>query len=266
MKNTKSKDSALPTYLLMGGVLTLGIGAAFMVLSKGDTKPTRTPAPAVSAVAPVAARPAVVVVPKAAVTPAPAPAVASAPDPAPVAPVAAATPAVPAVVGKVDKAGPPPAPVVAKAAEPIVVPVKVEQPAPAPVVPKIKTAPKPKEREAKRVVVRPVRAAPPAPVKTADLPRMALPEMPVTPQITREAPTQRIESPEPVKPVYAAPLTATMVKPVVVLATQDRAWVRLTDQKTVIVNKGQALPELGVYRGTDGKAAKFDSGAMPINP
>lgn len=69
-----------------------------------------------------------------------------------------------------------------------------------------------------------------------------------------------------VKKLRAPPLVPAASKPVVVLTSGDKAWVRVDEQKTVVVSKGQELPGLGTYRGTDGKSAKFDSGVLPVTP
>lgn len=69
--------------------------------------------------------------------------------------------------------------------------------------------------------------------------------------------------------VKASPVvTASSVNHSQVVAsspTGDRVWVRIDDKRTVIVNKGQAAPGLGVFHGADGNKAQFDSGFLPIN-
>ena len=44
----------------------------------------------------------------------------------------------------------------------------------------------------------------------------------------------------------------------------SKAWLRVGDQRTVIVSKGQAVPGLGTFRGVEGKCAQFESGCLPV--
>lgn len=62
-------------------------------------------------------------------------------------------------------------------------------------------------------------------------------------------------------PVPAAPAAVRVPKgasPVVVAAQGDKAWVRISDTKTIIVNKGQNVPGLGTFRGTNNGNVQFD--------
>lgn len=64
------------------------------------------------------------------------------------------------------------------------------------------------------------------------------------------------------RPIIASPLIP--VAPVVVLATKEKAWVRLDDRRTVIVNKGDEVPGFGRMLESDGKSVKFEKGSMPV--
>lgn len=80
------------------------------------------------------------------------------------------------------------------------------------------------------------------------------------------ADTTALDTPRPVvKSARAAPLVPSPSKPTVVMANGDKAWVKLDDQRTVIVTKGQDVPGLGTFHGADKGAAKFDSGNVPLN-
>ena len=68
-----------------------------------------------------------------------------------------------------------------------------------------------------------------------------------------------------VKAVTAEPLVRERTRPVVVMATAQKAWVKVDDKQTVIVKKGEAVPGLGLFQGADSKSAQFDSGSYPIN-
>jgi hypothetical protein len=75
-----------------------------------------------------------------------------------------------------------------------------------------------------------------------------------------------VEAPRPVvKPARATPLVPSSSKPTVVMANGDKAWVKLDDQRTVIITKGQEVPGLGTFHGADKGAAKFDTGSVPLN-
>ena len=68
-----------------------------------------------------------------------------------------------------------------------------------------------------------------------------------------------------VKAITAEPLVRERTRPVVVMATAQKAWVKVDDKQTVIVKKGEAVPGLGLFQGADSKSAQFDSGSYPIN-
>lgn len=68
-----------------------------------------------------------------------------------------------------------------------------------------------------------------------------------------------------VKAITAEPLVHERTRPVVVMATAQKAWVKVDDKQTVIVKKGEAVPGLGLFQGADSKSAQFDSGSYPIN-
>lgn len=82
----------------------------------------------------------------------------------------------------------------------------------------------------------------------------------------KPAPPSPAETKPVVKSLIAPPLVPSSVTPSVVAVAGERAWVRLDDQKTVIVTKGQTVPGLGVFQGHDAKGAKFDSGTVPVAP
>lgn len=69
-----------------------------------------------------------------------------------------------------------------------------------------------------------------------------------------------------VKAVQALPLVAETFSPVVMLATEDRAWVKVEKSRTVIVRKGESVPGLGVFMGQTANGAKFDEKVVPIKP
>lgn len=65
--------------------------------------------------------------------------------------------------------------------------------------------------------------------------------------------------------VIAEPLVREKEKPTVVMATAQKAWVRIDDKLTIIIHKGEQVQGLGTFQGFDGKAAKFDSGTFPVS-
>lgn len=92
------------------------------------------------------------------------------------------------------------------------------------------------------------------------------PEISVKPLPVERVPEKKVEAPrEVVKP---AEVSAKSTNAVVVAKSPagDKAWVRIGDQRTVIVSKGQSVPGLGAFQGVDGKGAHFDSGVVPVNP
>lgn len=101
-------------------------------------------------------------------------------------------------------------------------------------------------------------------------PSVPLPPMPGTaaapavveakPIVSPAPPRKSVSPTEPtqtVRAVTAPPLVKVEVKPQVLAATAERAWVKLNDQRTVILNKGEALPGLGTYMGAPDGVAKF---------
>lgn len=198
--------------------------------------------------------------------------------------------AAPKVVPKAVEAEPKPIPKVAEAA-PKAAPVK-------------KTAPVVRVAKQERVPVSPRQAVPTPKIPALAVPRADIavpsslpPEMLVKgipkmennaedqgPIIAEAAPTRaapskvepRVSAPtsdatalEPprsvVKSARASPLVPSSTKPTVVMANGDKAWVKLDDQRTVIISKGQDVPGLGTFHGADKGAAKFDSGNVPLN-
>ncbi len=65
--------------------------------------------------------------------------------------------------------------------------------------------------------------------------------------------------------VIAEPLVREKEKPTVVMATAQKAWIRIDDKLTIIIHKGEQVQGLGTFQGFDGKAAKFDSGSYPVS-
>lgn len=61
------------------------------------------------------------------------------------------------------------------------------------------------------------------------------------------------------------PLNFSLDPPSVVLAAEDKAWIRIDSKNTQIFKKGQAVPGLGTYLGPDKKGAKFDTGVVPVS-
>lgn len=81
----------------------------------------------------------------------------------------------------------------------------------------------------------------------------------VLPSVTQA----ELESAMPVvRAVTALPLVP--VKPLIVMATKEKAWVRLDDRKTVIVTKGDEVPGLGKLLELDAKSVKFEKGTLPV--
>lgn len=158
---------------------------------------------------------------------------------------------------------PVPAPAVPAAAVARPVPAAKVSPPQAPTHPAPKLAPEPvaaaPKLEPRAPTLAPLTAQPPKPE-----PRTPNPA-PVT-----TAPTQ----PTPVKPapVVSAPPLKESAKapsgppdtPSVVAANGGQAWVRLSDHRTVIVKKGQTVPGLGTFMGTEGGSPKFDDKVIPL--
>ncbi|PNG49979.1 MULTISPECIES: hypothetical protein [unclassified Variovorax] len=107
-------------------------------------------------------------------------------------------------------------------------------------------------------------AASPAPAAPAPAEQIAGPAERQAVQAERPAAKEPVRIQKPVladAQVRGNPATVVAASP-----TGDKAWVRIGDQRTVIVSKGQSVPGLGVFHGAEGKGAKFDSGYLPINP
>lgn len=83
---------------------------------------------------------------------------------------------------------------------------------------------------------------------------------------TPKAASLPVETKPSLKQITAEPLVKTPFKPVIVMATETKVWVRVTDQQTLIFEKGQNVPSFGVFKESDGKSAKFDTGTFPVNP
>lgn len=277
--------SAWVPYLLMSGILAFGIGAATLVLLSDD--PSSEPSPVAIArgeqrdapespdeAAPVPASPASAPAPVAAPVPSTTVVGKTATTKPSAAPTAASAVTQPATARAPATPAPRPAPVAAAVAArpaatseaaPKPIPVKrrpAAEPAPEPEVAFTKTPPK---VEGKVVLKSEDPAPTPAPAARS--------APAATPAETKSAgiDTKPAGEVEPVKPtgksVHATPLVAPPpAKPTVVMATGEKAWVKLDDQRTVIVPKGQEVPGLGVFHGTEGRGAKFDSGVQPVTP
>lgn len=116
------------------------------------------------------------------------------------------------------------------------------------------------------------KTAVPAATATPEMPRVEpqpslgvpVPPPPSTVELKKEEPkpiTAVAPEREPrreVKAVSAAPLVKPQVKPQVIAANADRAWVKLNDQQTIIVPKGETVPGLGTFNGTVGGVAQFN--------
>lgn len=76
---------------------------------------------------------------------------------------------------------------------------------------------------------------------------------------------EKTATPTP-KHITAEPLVKTPFKPLVVMATDAKVWVRVNEHQTQIFEKGQSVPNFGVFKESDGKSAKFESGTYPVNP
>ncbi len=255
-----SSNSVAPAYLLMAGILAFGLGSAFMVL-RSDAPEATEPARVSQAPAPVASAPSLpaeaVAAPASAVAPSPvqAPAPAPAPEPEP-----------PARKDAVD--------------------AKPSKPAPKQSAPARKVSPAPAKDDTETAVIeRPRVSRPKAPAgdnqslgAERDIPKAEAPKA-EAPSTERPAKADKAEGaskaegatrapeaePRPViKPLTAPALVPIPAEPKVVAATEDRAYVRLDDKRTVIVKKGEPVQGLGAYLGLDGVKAKFESGTLPI--
>lgn len=52
--------------------------------------------------------------------------------------------------------------------------------------------------------------------------------------------------------------------PKLLMATENRVWVQVDEQKTLIFDKGETVPHFGVFQENAGKSVKFSSGSVPI--
>ncbi len=257
-----SSNSVAPAYLLMAGILAFGLGSAYMVLrpdSAGSPEPVRAVQQTVAAAAPSQVA-------------------------EPGAASAASAPVAEALPGAASAAAPNSgsAPVEPRAAEPAAKPVKPAPRASAPARKAVTPPPaeaepvaaertkvtRPKAPAGDNVPLASERDIPKAEAPSAERPdkaekadKLAKPEAdkPARPVKPDEA-----ESRGAVKPLTAPALVPIPAEPKVVAATDERAYVRLDEKRTVIVKKGDTVQGLGVYLGLDGAKAKFESGTLPI--
>lgn len=108
----------------------------------------------------------------------------------------------------------------------------------------------------------PAAPAPIAPSASAKKSPSLETKAPVAPNIAEQPTVQQGPTEPALKPVTARPLVAP--KPRVLMATKEKAWVRIDDLRTVIVKKGDSLPELGRVLELDDKAVKFEKGTFPV--
>lgn len=162
-------------------------------------------------------------------------------------------------------------PVLAESVPPFVAPsAPLPFPAPAPESTVVKNA-EPTGKPLKLVPltkqVAPTKS-PITPVKAVDSKITNPPSPPATTTASKTAATVQVREKEPetssgaIKPVTALPLVP--LKPSVVMATKEKAWVRLDDRRTVIVTKGDELPGLGKLLELDAKFVKFEKGTLPV--
>jgi hypothetical protein len=165
-----------------------------------------------------------------------------------------------------------PAPAAAAKPAPVVAskPVPVSKPAPAAVAkpaPVVASKPVPVSKPAPAAVAKaaPVKAGPNAGGKESlQVPSVAVTQPPESQSSAPSGP-QKVytsQTPTPVKAVTAAPLVPPKV--VVLLATKDKAWVKIDDHRTVIVQKGEELPGFGKLLETGARSVKFEKGSVPV--
>jgi hypothetical protein len=289
MYKPSQRPRALPA-LLMSTVLVFGIGSAWVVLQAGDAPAQATaevtpsldtvPSPdrlAEAVLKPEVARVGALAASENRLTPsriearvAPS-SLPSAAAPAKVAPPAVVAAKLPPVQGPsappkaptaTARSSPPSAAAPAKVASPAVVAAK-PPPARAPAAsPRAAAAPPPLARKA---------PIPPAAPPSAEPRSRSLPGLPSiargipVPNFVPPADPPPIISPAPpltpraaVQAVTAPPLVRVEIRPQVLAATPERAWVKLSDQQTVIFQRGQAVPGLGTYNGVIGTVPQFD--------
>lgn len=233
-KSASPKTGSAP--LLMAGILCFGGGSAYFALQQ-NRSPEQVPA-----------------------------AVAVAAEPARVVPVVVAAESAPPALAHTEPTEP--------VLEPTVEPPPVPKPAP-------KSAPKPAPKPASKPAPKPA-SKPAEPVKAshAPAPSAVLPppvarpapgpasSVPPKPPVAVASPPPTPHPPAPSVGMAGVRATTAMAlvppKPVVVLATVDKAWVRLDERRTVIVSKGEALPGLGKLLETSGTTVKFENATLPI--
>lgn len=277
-KPSQSSASSLPGYLLMAGILAFGAVSATLTLRQEPAQ-----APATVPVQAPAASTATVAAPSSASTQAvltasqPTGVSAGASGPAAVqAPVASAplSPAVPPISSVVA-----PASAVSQAPAAAVEPKPAAVPAREPVKKaQNKPAAKPSKKDKDAGDSLPVLSDKPvAPSKASEAdsgapvaakPATVSSSVPEPAAKSVEKPVTKPSEADPSKPVVKAitapALVPTPPAPVVVMATEEKAWVKLDDRRTVIVPKGSPVQGLGVYHGVDGRNAKFDAGSQPV--
>jgi hypothetical protein len=187
---------------------------------------------------------------------------------------------VPKAVPKVVEAAPKQAPVSAKKATAIVAvkqertPAAPRQAVPAPKLPvlaaqksdMVAPPPLPPEMLTKGIPKMETSAAEQGPIIAEATPTRASASKAEPRASSQASEATALDAPRPVvKSVRAAPLVPSSSKPTVVMANGDKAWVKLDDQRTVIITKGQEVPGLGTFHGADKGAAKFDTGNVPLN-
>lgn len=71
-------------------------------------------------------------------------------------------------------------------------------------------------------------------------------------------------SPDAPKPVIAEPLVKTPFKPSLVTANSTKVWVKVDERKTLVFERGEAVPGFGIFKEFDGKNVKFDTGSYSL--
>lgn len=269
---------------LMLAIAVFGVGSSVFVLrSNPDSAPAAKPAPTTEIIteasadkepspAPVALPPAPVHVERApapSAKPSSRPASAPAPTPAPVASPAAVKAPSPA------RAEPPAKQTAAKAPAP-------EPKAPAREPAEDKSAARNSITDSIKPTARPATMLPSTPAAKVQVLDQASPSAsrqeaatPTAPaSVPAAAPAEKAKpqpeaektaTPTP-KHITAEPLVKTPFKPLIVMATDAKVWVRVNEHQTQIFEKGQSVPNFGVFKESDGKSAKFESGTYPVNP
>lgn len=229
------------------------------------------PAPVVKLVS-IAAKP------KPAPSPVPKPAPARKPSPTPLAKPApiAKTPPPPKVRPTASaKAEPPVGSVASTASKPSAV-AKPAKDSKAPTLPKSsirfefstldaegKPAALPPTRNASVSEIATPSALSPTPVVTPAASSSTLPPAVKPPPVAKAPPAvadDRLPPTASAKPVDARNASVVASSP-----DGSRVWLRLGDFRTVIIDRGQTAPGLGVFKGVTGSTAQFASGNLPIN-